>query len=306
MLAAALASPALADVTTARTLAPGGTISTGSEATKANPVQMQVTVPAGGAITIVQDDSPARSTNIRGVDFYGPSFSVTPPRSSCTPSAYCGPYVDQKLTVVFLIDASAAPTAEPGQYREQDILRSFTSFDGQAPSSGETPSGPPELERTAEALPGGDYKITSTVRTGSFVDNGKVAHAGTWSLARQKFTGQVFFPRSKQGFYTLDALRRPFKLRAVCSWVCTISYEMSVTKKVAKKLKLKSTTLLEIPALKSEPKSFSLPAKVRKAIRGYSRVPIILTSVAKPVDPFPDRDRDRGSITFTDPEDDLG
>jgi hypothetical protein len=107
--ATALAAPAGAAAVT-QTVAPGGTISTGSEVSPSDPVQMSITAPNGGTFSIDESSSPQRPTAdiAKGFAWVGPQFTVSAPVwNGSDPSSW--QQGDQDLTITFLFDKSALP-----------------------------------------------------------------------------------------------------------------------------------------------------------------------------------------------------
>lgn len=118
LLAAALtlasAPPvALADASYSQTLAPGGSLSTGSTVSPSEPVQLTVTAPAGGDFTIGEETSPAQPLQAYvgkvAMDWVGPQFSLATPNCAqgCNPAQQQA--AAQTLTVTALVDGASLP-----------------------------------------------------------------------------------------------------------------------------------------------------------------------------------------------------
>lgn len=304
-----LAAPAArADRTTTQNLPPGATISSAADATPSDPVQVQITAPKGGTTSIKEVDDPPRSKT-KYSELFGPRFDIVPARSSCQPSAYCPFYVDQRLTVTVTFDTSILPGAGR-QTRVQDLVVPHLTRDGAPWTEDENPiagSNLPLFLESGTTLANGDLRFTARVATTDLEDNGlQTGHVGSLQFTRFKFSAELILPRPNKGYTLTGLLHRGFTAIADCRWACTMDGVVSVSKKVARKLKLKSTTLLKLSGLGSKPKTFRLPKKVRRALDDYSRVPIIFTYDADAVGQVAGTDHGSRTITFTDPDDDLG
>jgi Tol biopolymer transport system component len=134
-----LTSPPLTD-----TVEPGGTASTGSEATVSDPVQAAVTSPQGGDVRI--ESTPVGAFPPAGYSFFGQQLDITAPAGTTT----------EPLKIEFLLDASMLPegtTAGGVQvFRNGSVI---------ADCSTTTPAiSPVPCVSGREGLAGDDVKIT--------------------------------------------------------------------------------------------------------------------------------------------------
>lgn len=67
-----------------------------------------------------------------------------------------------------------------------------------------------------------------------------------------------------------------------CNWFCVGSVKFTVSRTAAKKLGLKSTTLLSLTGLTREKTLVRFPLKIRRGLRKFNRISIKLAALMKP------------------------
>lgn len=298
------APSALAGSTTAETVAPGGSVSTGSTVSPADPIQVKVTTERGGEVKIEKIDDPTRPAFKPSLDhdpndsfnkqrlFYGPAIRITPPQmpgyDPCAiPRSYgqaCAmplgdPEGFQSLTVTILIDG--ASDLMDGRWRHSNLANNPVLTPSYSPI---TP------ERFGCSANGGKQTVHYTPAH-------DIELTGKYSCSNYPMTFDAFNLPFKSGGQNNGAgggnsLTRVLKAKsmeayAYCVQRCARSVTVTINKKTAKKLGI-STTLGsasagEFTTLKDTDKQawtgLSLPVKLSakqvKALKRASRLNVV-------------------------------
>ena len=280
--AACLAQIASADSTVTKTVAPGGTISTGSEATPADPILVTVTSKQGGTYRIDTITDPKR-TPLRPYSprlaYEGPQVLVVPPCGEADPG--CQPFATN-----IVIDSSVMPAPGNGLFGVigKDRLNTkaeFTGFCVQATepvarcyfddplSRRENPAQPRHT-----MLPDGDVSIAIS---------GDSETNPNFSQLRFDFG----HPPSRIGLSApgtahLDQLfAGDIDFGVICSLTCTTKVKLAVSSAIARKYHLGSTTIAA--------KSFGAPgflhvkpsSAVKRKLAKAKRVTVTTTAVTR-------------------------
>jgi hypothetical protein len=286
--AACFASAASADTTTTQTVAPGGIVSSGPAPTPADPVQVFVQTPKGGTITITKISNPKAFANTNPESTSGPNFFEPTPEIDITPPASRGG--DGYLPVVFVIDGSSVPRPGPGFTTAGEakalgrLMKVFQNYDGKAPTN-DTGS---QLYPNYSRLPNGDIKAVTAI--GSYLHNYDGSPASRVSLypSYDPFASTTTIrpaPSSPQNGYaeSLDeSIDHGIVIDNGCNWFCVGSVTLTISRTAAKKLGLKSTTLLKLTGLTRATTLVHFPLKVRKGLRKFNRISITPTVLMKP------------------------
>jgi len=248
--AAALAVPAGAAAVT-QTLPPGGTISTGSDVSPDNPVQMSITAPNGGTFSIDTPASPQRPTAdmAKGFAWVGPRFAVSSPvYDGSDPSSW--QQGDQDLTITFLFDKSALPRPyqDSGHQGRGGTSRGCmtTMPPGSEPDSQCWLVGSYGDKDKSETLPNGDVQVTlaSQEEPSPYnprdMPNGKasfdVGHAKwgyEWTARAAAHEKSDYSEAFGKGIWVGHFL--------ACAYYCTQDYDVTVSRSVARQLHLHGT-----------------------------------------------------------------
>jgi hypothetical protein len=304
LAAASIAPAAYADSTTTQTVGPGGTVRTSPDAapSPANPVI--VTVGArqswgGGCPTNCQEGDATFTITLKdkhdrgrgdglegpnGSDFVGPQVDVT-----ASPG-------DVNFDLTFEIDASAYhPDFIPGPTPVNAIQ---FAFEGYAPGMESTQ---PSRFGAIEKLPDGDYRLV--VKGGRFW--GASDQAGSYDLLQQSFySGNGYEAKDKGSLQT--ALRKGVGINFGGNYEASVKAKITVSPSVAKRLKLKSTTL----GSSSFPKQghgfgyIKLSAAARKALKKYNKVVVYIETDQTTAWGETQKNRSKVTLTTKKPQDD--
>ena len=291
------AGDAWADSTVTQTVPPGGTMrsSTDAQPTSANPVIVTVTntreTPArpipgddgSQTITLTLTDRPGGSAGDNaegpnGYEFVGPNVKIDSPTEGSA------------LTLTFEVEGSLRL---PGFLASRDQFLYHVVPKGQPASQTEGFNFMAQDFGAVTKTADGDYRLDLT----------KDVFFGSYDVLQPSFYAEAYsggddsFP---------DALRKGVSVLLKTDYRCSVDWTIKISSAVARKLKLKSTTIGE--------KSFGAPgggvqrvpltSAARRALRRYSRVAVTAMSVAK----GPDGQviRDKRAITLKTPESELG
>lgn len=255
---------------TTETLGAGGSMSTGSNPSKSNPIVVSLKAENGGEITIDEIPDPERpapdprANNIendapKDRHWYGPAIRIFPPDSPDKSDPEYDPDAakSQVLTIVFRIDGST-DTVHPDEWR---LLLGRTSPQLETDAYCPSVSGHP----TSRSLPGGDTQLTFKLKcrasphtlTFHFNNPGWGVRGGEYFGA---YNGSPVAPEGVFfGFH--------------CILECSRTVTASISRKSAKKLGLKSNILAAVHTDRGEKYDPFLPfkAKARKALKRIAR-----------------------------------
>jgi hypothetical protein len=299
-LALSAAAPALADSTVTQTVGPGGTVRSSSDPapTPANPVIAVATLSGGdtcrvnctdgdSTVTIAMKDKRDRANGPgiegpSGYDFLGPQIDIT----SAGERSYLA-------SVAFEIDRSLVrpdflfPWKPGDDFSRPFSFRLFRT--GEQPVRGQDQNSPFEK---VEQLGDGDVRITAA----------NYAWLGSYDLFQESWFAHTYVTKDN----LTEALRKGVAVWLKTNYATAVDLRITVSSAVARKLRLKSTTL----GRASYPKSFKgdmrvpLSAAARKALGKYKRVKVSLDSVA--TGPENAVQRKSRAATLKRPESDLG
>jgi hypothetical protein len=282
--ATCLASSAAANSTVTQTVGPGGTISTGSDATPADPIKVSVTSQQGGTYRIDTITSPTTRTgqdsSYGPLVFTGPQVLITPPCGEADPG--CLPYATD-----IVIDGSII--AEPGNALFGVIGRNAMNTKAQITAfcsrAGQREAGcflddplqrrytdPDQPRHTM--LPNGDVNIAISPKgegspnlEAALLDFGTVRPRAFIGTARTGDIGEL--------------LGGQFDYGLSCNLHCTPTLKLSVSAAIARKFHLGSTTIAT--------KTFSRPGRVhlapssatRRKLKKAKRLTVTVASASK-------------------------
>jgi hypothetical protein len=240
---------------TTDTVGPGGSVTTGSDPSKSNPIVVKVTSEKGGKIHIDETKNPERpgadpdaeenpeDDGPKDKHWYGPAFTIYPPGL---------------VTVVFTIDGDT-DLVDPTEGRK---LLEF----------GQNPAGVTSCSiANRRVLANGDTRLTLTCRGGTF----NFYNPG-WGVRGGEYFGS--FNSS------LDTVRKQgyLDMGFWCVLKCKRTITASIAPKSARKLNLKSSTLATVHTEfgKAFNQRIPLSAKVRRALGRPKQITIVLRAKA--------------------------
>jgi hypothetical protein len=288
-------APVVQAATTTQTVGPGGTVSTGSTVSADDPIQMTLTTPDGGTISIDKSTGATRPTRASGspeedsgtFGFFGPTFRV----------ARGMPGEASVSKVVLLIDSSQVPAQWNGKHKEKNLLYCLTSsstagqskygFRGSHCGSTSTLTSGGPSEYRSEQLPSGDVLLTFDSLTDFFSSNGGV----TVDIGHPNFG-------VKLGYYKGDTLgqvlRNGLRIGGSSLNESTLSATATVSAAVARKLRLPSRVIAKgtgrpgrAPAYASLLTFLPLTSAARTALKGVDSVAITVVITATGPDTAP-------------------
>lgn len=301
LAAVAPAATAQADSTTTRALGPGESMRSSPDAapSAATPVIATVTVtsidsmsyppPATTNVTIAMKDRPDSGPGENpegpsGYEYMGPNVTIG---------------ADEKFTglsVVFEVDGSSnlpgfllkKTGGSPNQFsfhQQRPGEPVMTGFNYMALDYGKV-----------EKLSGGDFRFTPEG------GNGYIGALGSFDLLQQAF----YADPSPTDDSLPDALRKGIGVFLKTNYAATVEWAVKVSTAVAKKLKLKSTTIAAKTFAKpgGEYRHIPFTASARKALKHYKRVAVTLHAEA--TGPDGQVITKKKALTLRTPESDLG
>jgi hypothetical protein len=248
----ALAAPVAGAETFSQNVSPGGSVSTGSAVSPADPIQMTVTTDSGGAITLDKAAAASRPdfevTPKRDFGFenrpvyFGPSLTIRPTRSDTCNQTQDNPCATIS-TAVFLIEGSLVPRPAGGGGQEDALVwcartpTAPSSYEPYQPCGGDVAR---NSEQVVERLPDGNVRLTLTRAFG-------LANGATFDFGRPLW---LVKPNWKAGRFQDQDLPRDRERGGIqggggCQIECTWKSTITVSKGAARKLKLRSRTIAQ-------------------------------------------------------------
>lgn len=258
-LALGVAQAAPVDAAFSQDLPPGGSISTGSAVSPSDPLQLTVTAPQGGNVTIDEVGSPAQRPNGAAVAsdaWVGPEFTLAAQEF-------------QTLTVTMLADGAGFPApptfgANPQWRSKSEAMALCNSAEGAAAgfcvttkaalakfcwtgsSVGPTVCNMNFASNASEVkpqlLPDGNVQITFQLNVGASGGSLDVGYP-SWSCGPNTrddiIVNSPHFDHGTIG----DLIAHGIYYSDGCSWASTVSGDVTIGKAAARQLHLRSTTI---------------------------------------------------------------
>jgi hypothetical protein len=295
---ACVAPSALADSTITQTVGPGGTISTGSSVSAADPIQATLTSENGGTYTIDKvtsqpyvpfpgagaEDEDGDGSDARGrwagVGHFGPQFVIT---------RHAPDYEDEVARLTFLIEGSVLPILGADNNANGTLInrrRSKEKGVWVCHSTRCRTVGALSYGAVFKLLPSGDVSVTN-VTSQALQGERPIFHFGRWTWLDPKriyyYAGDRPVPRGPLPL--AEVLREGVGFAAYCQLFCYATHKLTVTRAVARALRLPSTILAQRTFASLALDVLQLPPRVKVALRRVGRVTVTATTSVRGLAP---------------------